>query len=87
MISLLRRLLGKKVEQQVPEFPKPCILCTKTIWDKEDLIWHGLGECVDLCAHFFSEQELHEETDCVLCKGEGSVEVARRKGLVPAEVK
>jgi hypothetical protein len=31
------------------EYPKPCDLCPGTIESKEDLDWHGLGNCVPIC--------------------------------------
>lgn len=33
------------------EYPKPCGLCPGTIESREDLEWHGLGNCVDICEH------------------------------------
>src|SRR5580692_3337356 len=31
------------------EYPKPCELCEKQIESREDLDWHGLGNCVPIC--------------------------------------
>lgn len=30
-------------------FPRPCGLCPGTIESKDDLDWHGLGNCVEIC--------------------------------------
>jgi hypothetical protein len=32
-----------------PEYPKPCGLCPGNIESREDLEWHGLGNCVPIC--------------------------------------
>lgn len=58
-------------------YPKPCECCGERIESANDLDWHGLGNCVDCCDCVFENR-----TDCDLCKGEGSVAMARRKGLV-----
>lgn len=31
-------------------YPRPCGLCSKNIESEADLDWHGLGNCVDICA-------------------------------------
>lgn len=40
----LRRQLGPR------KYPLPCHLCNHQIEDESDLIWHGLGNCAELCS-------------------------------------
>ena len=65
-------------------YPLECVCCGSTIESADDLEWHGLGNCVDLCDCMFTAQAdgAGDPNDCPLCRGEGSVDVARRKGMV-----
>lgn len=37
------------VREPQAEYPKPCGLCPGQIESKDDLDWHGLGNCVPIC--------------------------------------
>lgn len=46
-IADLKRQLAER-EAKLP-YPRPCGLCLGQIESKEDLDWHGLGNCVPIC--------------------------------------
>lgn len=46
-IAYLKRQLSER-DMKLP-YPRPCGLCPGQIESKEDLDWHGLGNCVPIC--------------------------------------
>lgn len=63
-----------------PQFPYPCVCCGEMLEDPDDRDWHGVGNCVDICDCTFMSDMNGKE--CPKCRGEGSVQMARNKGLV-----
>ena len=45
-------------------YPRPCQLCRGVIQSKEDLDWHGYGNCVEITEEMLAqwEREAKEET-------------------------
>lgn len=62
-------------------YPKPCKCCGLIIVSDDDLEWHGLGNCVDVCEACFGAGDV-DGVPCVVCAGEGSREMALRKEKV-----
>lgn len=59
-------------------YPKNCELCEKRIESKDDLDWHGLGNCVPICMHCMGSG-IEDESKVPL------PEVRRRLGLAENE--
>ena len=50
ILEALRHLEAFYIVPQHPyDYPTKCFLCDKTIESSEDLDFHGLGECVNIC--------------------------------------
>ncbi len=50
LLNHIRELVEFRRQVTPYKYPMPCHLCQKQIEDEGDLIWHGLGNCVDICS-------------------------------------
>jgi hypothetical protein len=48
------------------EFPRRCELCLCQMEDDDDLDWHGIGNCVELCPSCEAD-----DIPCAICDGQG----------------
>lgn len=49
LIALVGALITFRIRRNVRHYPIRCDLCGLMIESFDDAIWHGLGNCVDIC--------------------------------------